>query len=52
MGCIGRCREKSDNKVCVCIFMMYMNKMNIQEGSINVRPTVVKVMNIVKELIR
>ena len=52
LGCIGRCREKSDNKVCVCIFMMYMNKMNIQEGSINVRPTVVKVMNIVKELIR
>lgn len=52
LGCIGRCSDKSDNKVCVCIFMMYMNKMNIQEGSINVRPTVVKVMNIVKELIR
>lgn len=52
LGCIGRCSDKSDNKVCVCIFMMYMNKMNMNEGSINVRPTVVKVMNIVKELIR
>ena len=52
LGCIGRCSDKSDNKVCVCIFMMYMNKMNMNEGSINVRPTVVRVMNIVKELIR
>ena len=44
-------RDKSDNKVCVCIFMMYMNKMNMNEGSINVKEETKSVMVILKEVI-
>lgn len=36
----------------MCIFMIYMTKMNIQEGSINVRPVVVKVMDVLKKTIK
>ena len=36
----------------VYIFMKYMTMMNIQEGSINVRPAVVKVMDVLKKTIK
>ena len=35
----------------MCVYLCCMNNMNIHEGSINVRPTVVKVMGVLKEII-